>query len=642
MAIKVAEKKPETSLAKVDPKEIQSKATFVQKVIGSDTYTVMTASSFLPEDEFTNLYFTVKDPTKVFLQPPFDPKYLKHLPLQNNILNQCIEAMEVNIDGTGFEFVPLEDGKEVDKAEERRLKAFMDEPYPGVSLITMRSELRRDLEAIGWGFLEVLRNAAGELVGLRNIPAQTIRFIRLDQPIQVTKKLMRDGKEVEMTYWARERRFAQTLGNTMYRYFVEYGATRHVRGQGSGIGIGMPIDPQKQQAKGAPAGGVMGVGGEWESKDNPIDPKDRGSELLVFRVHSDVETPYGVPRWINQMPSVIGSRKAEEQNLEFFDSGGMPPAIIFIEGGTLAKDTADQLRMYLSGQMKARNRAVVVEAQSSSGSLDSTGQVRTKVERFGAETSKDAMYSNYDDKTEDHVRTGFRLPPLFVGKAADYNFATATTSYMVAEAQVFGPERLEFDEMWNRTIMKELKATTCKFKSKPITLKDVASQLEGLKTALPVAKKAEWIEDMNKVTGLSLQFDADAAKAEAEAAKLANSMAAAGHEGAKIGNEGKKIGLEHSKIGVESAKLGVEHQKKILAAPLDPAELKAKKKPTKTILKMANRFLVTEGLVASDIETNDNEREAIRKSVDELDEDDRQLFRQFLAGRIQQVAESGE
>ena len=173
----------------------------------------------------------------------------------------------------------------------------------------------------------------------------------------------------------------------------------------------------------------------------PVPPEKRGSELLILGINPDVTTPYFLPRWINQLPSVIGSRAAEEQNLQFLDAGGLPPAIVFIQGGTLIKDTSDQLRMYLSGLNKNKNRAVVVEVQSVSGSLDAAGKVDVKVERFGSAQSQDSMFTNYDEVTEEHVRVGFRLPPLFLGKAVDYNFATAQTSYMVAEAQVFLPER---------------------------------------------------------------------------------------------------------------------------------------------------------------------------------------------------------
>ena len=51
--------------------------------------------------------------------PPFEPNVPLNLVQTNNILNQCIEAMEVNIDGTGHEFVPVEEGKEIDEAEEK-------------------------------------------------------------------------------------------------------------------------------------------------------------------------------------------------------------------------------------------------------------------------------------------------------------------------------------------------------------------------------------------------------------------------------------------------------------------------------------------------------------------------------------------
>ena len=108
--------------------------------------------------------------------------------------------------------------------------------------------------------------------------------------------------------------------------------------------------------------------------------------------------------------------------------------------------------------------------------------------------------------TEEHVRIGFRLPPLFLGKAVDYNFATAQTSYMVAEAQVFLPERTEFDETMNKTIIKELKLKTLKYKSKPITLKDVATQLKALELSKDVATRETFLKEMNTAGNMSLEM----------------------------------------------------------------------------------------------------------------------------------------
>jgi PBSX family phage portal protein len=389
--------------------------------------------------------------------------------------------MEVNIDGTGFDVVGLEEGEDPDPEEEKKLKALFKEPYPNTSFIDIRRKLRRQKESIGYAFLEVLRNVAGEIVGFRNVETHNVRMVKLDTPILVKKVVERDGKEVELQMWDRERRFAQRVALKTLVYYKEFGASR---------------DVDRNDGK----------WGNPDDKASQISDQNKGTELLMFGVNPDVITPYFVPRWINQMPSVVGSRKAEEQNLQFLDSGGMPPAIIFVQGGTLAKDASDQLRLYLSGDNQNKYRAVVVEAQSSSGSMDSAGNVQVRVERFGAEKANDAMFMAYDERTEEHVRVGFRLPPLFLGKPNDYNFATAQTAYMVAEAQVFQPERDAFDEVINKTIVKAMGIKTAKIKSRPITLHDIDNQMSMLGIAKDLATRESLLDTINQKTGFDLQL----------------------------------------------------------------------------------------------------------------------------------------
>lgn len=456
----------------------ESKIHFIQKVIKSETWMVMAQSAVELEDEFSSLYYTAGQQNNLFLQPPFEPNVLLNLVQTNNVLNQCIEAMEVNIDGTGHEFAAAEEGKDIDPAEEKIARGFFREPYPNTSMVAIRRKLRRQMESVGYAFLEVLRSIDGTVVGLRSVETAHIRMVKLDAPIQVEKEIERDGKDVTLTLWERERRFAQTVALKQQVYYREYGTTRQIHRDT----------------------------GKWESDTEKVPPEMRGSELLIFGINPDVTTPYYLPRWINQLPSVIGSRSAEEQNLQFLDAGGLPPAIVFIQGGTLIKDTSDQLRMYLSGMNKNKNRAVVVEVQSSSGSLDAAGKVDVKVERFGSAQSQDAMFTNYDESTEEHVRVGFRLPKLFLGRTDDYNYATASVAYMVAEAQVFGPEREEFDKTINKTIIKELGLKTLEFKSKPITLKDVATILTALELAAPVATRESFLKEINTSVSTELEM----------------------------------------------------------------------------------------------------------------------------------------
>lgn len=458
--------------------EVQLKTTVIQKVIKSDTFNVIESSSDISEITEVFTYDTTSG-TGLALKPPFPPTTLQKLPQLNNTLLQCIEAMEVNIDGTGHEFVPLDDEIEMDEKELELANDFFNEPFPQTGFMTIRREMRRNVEATGNTYLEVITNLSGEVLGLRSLNPRWVRLGPLSKPTTLVKKMTRGGVEIDFTYFGRERCFIYSPAMGSHLYFNEFGNTQTLHAKT----------------------------GEWTAAGTVIEPQsDTAGYLIHMKMNDDVFSDYGVPRWINQMPSVLGSRKAEEQNLEFFDAGGIPAAIVFVKGGTLAAGSSEQLKNYLEGKGRTKGRAVVVEAVSTSGSLDSAGSVDISVERFGSETQKDSLYANYDKACEEHIRLAFRLPPLFIGKAQDYNYATASVAYQVAEAQVFKPERDDFDGLINRTIMKALGFKTIKFRSNPLTIKDIANQLKALELLIPVVEASDIVDEVNSLTDINLPY----------------------------------------------------------------------------------------------------------------------------------------
>jgi acyl carrier protein len=120
---------------------------------------------------------------------------------------------------------------------------------------------------------------------------------------------------------------------------------------------------------------------------------------------------------------------------------------------------------------------------------------------------QDSMFENYDEKCEKRIRSSFRLPPLFVGRTDDYTFASAFASYMVAEAQVFEPERMEFDELMNVTVMKELNPDY-EFRSLPMSVKNVDNQLKALEIASNkgAVDNETLIDGINEAVNLDLTF----------------------------------------------------------------------------------------------------------------------------------------
>lgn len=435
-----------------------------------------------PEDTFLNpLLGEIAGKTNV-INPPYNLTELHRLQQLNNTLMQCITAMEINIHASGYTILSKDPDKEINEKQAEAAKNFFDEVFPRKSYQTIRRAMARDLEAVGNGYIEVIRNAVGKIVFLNHVDAKSVRLIKLDNistPQRV--EVMREGKSLEVPMTLRERRFVQIVGSQRV-YFKEFGASR-------------PINKFKGFWEGE-------FGTPGEEGTIPLDAQ--GTELIHFKITEDTDTPYGIPRWINQVPSVLGSRKAEEFNLNFFDSGGLPPAIIFIEGGGMTSNIRDQLNRYLKGKGSDSSQMAIVELFSTAGTLDKAGKVKVNVERFGPQD--DSMFEKYDERSEERVRGAFRLPPIFVGKGDGANFATAFASYVTAETQVFLPERNEHDEMINLLILPALGLDEVEFKSNPISIKESKIELEGIKIARDSGALSIQgvIDSVNKATNLDL------------------------------------------------------------------------------------------------------------------------------------------
>jgi len=426
------------------------------------------------DDKFAGMYTSTG--AGQVISPPYDIGNLLQLVQHNNTLSQCVEAMEVNIDGTGHDIMAI-GATAASNSPEKVLEGFFKEPYPEKSMVSIRRAIRRDIESVGNGFMEVMRNAEGKILMLNHIPAVSMRLGRLSSPVKVKKELVRGGKPTSLYIMVRERTYVQVI-NTKAVYFAQYGTSR-VMNKKTG-----------------------------EYKQGAVPYGDRATEIIHFTAVLDGTSPYGVPRWINQLPSILGSRKAEEHNLDFFNSGGLPPVLITISGGTMVGDTKKALEQYLNGTGESKHRAAILEAYASGTSLDSSGSVKINVERFGAEKQNDSMFENYDSKCEVRTRGSFRLPELYVGKNTG-NFAASRAASMLAEAQVFNPERLEFDTQMNMTIMKELAGGAYKFVSKKNTPKDGTLQMKGIAVARSTGAVSpeSIVKAIAEVAGVAIEFD---------------------------------------------------------------------------------------------------------------------------------------
>lgn len=425
--------------------------------------------------------------------PRFSPVALSVFAGDSPSLAPCISAMEINVDGTGFEIVPSEqmetedeNGEPIDFSDDPMYRSLVDlftNPYPGETMISIRRNLRRDLEETGNGYIEFLLNNENEVLFMKYLDSKYTRLVEFTEAdrTEVPVPVVRNGREFTARIQKNQRRYLYQKGTTA-RYLKELGAVRD-------------LDAQS---------------GEWSQRGRRIPLSRRGSAVIHFRVDKDHNNEYGLPRWIAQTRSIDGEIQAQNLNLNYFNNGGIPPVIVFLQNGTLNPDSKLALNAALQGSAETKNRGVVVETTSNGGSLEKAATVGIKVERFSSEQQNDSMFGNYAESAYTQIKSSYRLPQIFLGRSEDYNFATAYASIVITEAQVFKPERDEFDAIVNDRVVRGI-TDQFVFKSRPLIAVDIATQLQ----ILTLAKNSnaigneELIRIGNQLSSLDLNWNGE-------------------------------------------------------------------------------------------------------------------------------------
>lgn len=388
------------------------------------------------------------------LEPPYDLDYLARLPEQSNSLNQCVEAMEVNIDGFGFtlepngEADPEGDGVPIKAAEDERkaIMHFFEFCNPDMPYSQLRRRVRRDLEVLGNGYWEIIRDGKGDIAWIEHIEGHTMRLTRLDEEYTPITLIIRDDASNELQpydYRKRFRRFVQ-IRDGIKVYFKEFG------------------DPRLIDAN----------TGRVRSEDE-VGDFTPATEVIHFKLYSPC-SPYGVPRWIGNLLAVLGSRQAEEVNYEYFENNTIPPLALLV-AGQLGAGTVERIEDFINDHMRGRqsfNKILVIEANAMGVVAPGSQAPKTSIQfqHLSDAQQKDSLFDNYDRTNREKIRSSFRLPPIFVGLTTDYTRATARESREVAEEQVFGPEREDHDFVINRVLFPAMGVRYWTYKSKaPVT-----------------------------------------------------------------------------------------------------------------------------------------------------------------------------
>jgi PBSX family phage portal protein len=407
--------------------------------------------------EITEDFFAGLAAAGEIIVPPYDLYYLASQQEHSSELGQCVDAMEVNIEAFGFALKVKPLPKELlDKfereilEEERRLMEFFELVHPLDSFTGIRRKMRHDMEMTGNGYWEMVLNDSGALDGLNHIPSHTVRLGKQGDSYDVEfPKLRHDGSfEIyTQTVPVRFRKFVQEL-NGQQVWFRQWG------------------DPRIMDCRSGEY-----VEGEKLAR---LPYEYRASSLLHFRIYAP-KNPYGMPRWIGNMHAVSGSRAAADINYATFKNNNIPSMAILVENGMLTEDAIGRLRQFVEKQIRGSDnysKFIILEGEPMDEGIRSASSVKIHFERLASEQRTDMLFQEYDKNNADKIRRSFRLPPVYVGSVEGYNRATSQTSRLIADEQVFAPERREMDYIINHQIMTALGAKFHIFQTRTPDLSD--------------------------------------------------------------------------------------------------------------------------------------------------------------------------
>lgn len=372
---------------------------------------IKATASVIKSENPTQLDETADITLSEWIDPPADLQGFKAYVTHSSILPQCIRAYKNNITGFGIGVRYKEDYPE----ETEEMKAEFVRAEEIVELLNLdmaTKEVFEDViearETFGIGYLEIVRNIAGEVTG--------IEFIK-DTP-SVRKTIPLDPYvEVEFFYKGRPekrmKKFCRYRQQKGFRtvYFKEIGDPRIMDSRTGEYGESIPIEYQ-------------------------------ANELLEFTIGT---APYGEVRWIGQVLNVDGSRKAESLNNRYFEEGRHTPLLIAIEGGTLTDDSFEKLQTYMNdikGE-KGQHAFMVLETETVGNKIDFSEEDKPKItiHNLASILQKDELFQDYLENNRRKVQSAFQLPDLYVGYTTDFNRATAQAAQEITEKQVFQPER---------------------------------------------------------------------------------------------------------------------------------------------------------------------------------------------------------
>lgn len=356
-------------------------------------------SNQLPADSFAGEY-----DASGLVAPLYNLEALAQLMEMNTYHYRAVQTKAWDTVGLGWTLKPVVEKPSEDGVEEAQ--TFLKAPHPEETLEEILTKWVQDYEAIGVGYLEMIRdpkvNPRAErvpFVGMAHIPGHTMRAHK-------------DGI-----------RYVQQRGNRKV-WFKK---------------IGAPYDVHKQ------TGEVMGLG--------ELNPTERATEVLVIRNYSARSDYYGTPDILPALGAILGDKQREEYNIDFFENHAVPAYAVTVSGADLDEETENQIKQYFQKDLKENRHATLV---LTAGGDPEGPPVEFKFEALSVDI-KEASFRLYRKDNRDEILSAHGVPPYRAGIAETGSLggSTAAESTEIYKQSIINPRQEMIEARINRHILRD-------------------------------------------------------------------------------------------------------------------------------------------------------------------------------------------
>ena len=388
-------------------------------------------------DPFTTFYVQ-----GIALEPPLPPDRLLNLTEENALHSACLQAKATDACGRGWSFEPSE-GNEADTSLieselPEELRSAMEDLTPDLTFTELLYQAAWEMDAIGWGVWEVVREdndgtpgKHGKIAAIYPIPSHTIRA-SLDP-----------------------RKWVQIRAGRV-RYFKLFGAECTINNE-----TGEVYEWTKQAS-------------DDRKKADSMPEAYVASELIIFKNYTPRSLWYGLPRWVSAIATIAELGAIREFNVSWFASGGQTDYHMHLKAASL--DVAKEMKEEIEQQTRefaGRGHTTLITV----GDPDT----EVSVNKLG-ELLREGHFRLRRGDLVKEVLIAHQVPPYRVGWAETGSLGGSAADEMLGAYSIgaIKPIQRVIEDRLRTTLFdpkKGIKTDKFRLKLKELELEDVKSEL---------------------------------------------------------------------------------------------------------------------------------------------------------------------